>query len=508
MRDSRRVVVFAAASFLLAGSVRGQDSPPTPVEPGASESDRIRALEKKLDEQQRELDELRTAKDEATKPAIEPSTTKSPDPTHFEWGFDDGFFVKGEIQDQRFELRPVGRIQLDYRAFPHASSNDAFATKAPSDEFLLRRAWLGFSGWFAVFRFDLVTDLARTASTQLPLAACFFEYRQFPKFVVRFGHFVTPFGLEDGMTLPFYMDFIERMMIEGSGLTLAPDYRVGGMVYGTFGADTFGHGVFQYYLACTDETQNNVVGSGDPMITARLASEVGGLLVGASGRWENRSGIPPATPPATAPSVTQQSFPGLTPGQFQFFAPVLVRGWTQAYEGDVSHYQGPFWIKAEFGYGSQERWRVLADHSNGTALITQGAALTAGWLFWAPAKGQERPLVPFKDWQLFSLDAEKTRTRNVGAEVVVRVEYLTIDEARGGRVGQNGVPAQPSTAPNADKVKGNDCRALGLGLNLGPTENVRFMADWYHLRIGDQSRAERAHSRFGDELLFRGQLEF
>jgi hypothetical protein len=39
-------------------------------------------------------------------------------------------------------------------------------------------------------------------------------------------------------------------------------------------------------------------------------------------------------------------------------------------------------------------------------------------------------------------------------------------------------------------------------------ENVKFMADYVHARIGDQSTAERGHSRYADELLFRAQLEF
>jgi hypothetical protein len=46
------------------------------------------------------------------------------------------------------------------------------------------------------------------------------------------------------------------------------------------------------------------------------------------------------------------------------------------------------------------------------------------------------------------------------------------------------------------------------GLNLDLTDNVRFMVDWVHLQVADRERAERAHSRQADELLFRAQLEF
>src|SRR5262249_43701764 len=157
--------------------------------------------------------------------------------------------------------------------------------------------------------------------------------------------------------------------------------------------------------------------------------------------------------PATAPHDTELSFPGTTPGQFQFFTPVQVRGWTQRYTFDVAYYSGPFFAKGAFGYASQERWRVLADHSNGTALITQGADVVAGGMFWGPPASASHPLsVPFQDWQLLSMDTVvKRNSRNVGAEIVLMAEWLSIAEARGGRKGQGGVPAMPSTAADADK---------------------------------------------------------
>src|SRR5581483_2262793 len=247
-------------------------------------------------------------------------------------------------------------------AFPHASQNDVYQNKFPTDEFLLRRGRAGFTGKVGVFAFDLELDPSRNSTTQLLLGDFWFEYRQFPEFVVRFGHMKAPWGLEDGMTSDNFTDFVERPMFEGSGTNLAPDFHPGVELYGTFGSDKFSHGFFQYYLACQNQTQNNAPFTGDPLVSARLASEVGPIMVGVSGRWENRSGgtaFSGAHSPtaANAPS-TNLSFPGLTPGQFQFFAPVLVRGWTQAYGFDISVYQGPFMARGEFGYGSQERWHV------------------------------------------------------------------------------------------------------------------------------------------------------
>lgn len=87
---------------------------------------------------------------------------------------------------------------------------------------------------------------------------------------------------------------------------------------------------------------------------------------------------------------------------------------------------------------------------------------------------------------------------------------MSLDDARGGRRldPTTGLPATPTTAANAAKVKGNDAKAVTVGLNLDVIENVRIMADYVHIRIGDQSRAEKAHSRQADEFLMRAQLEF
>jgi hypothetical protein len=176
---------------------------------------------------------------------------------------------------------------------------------------------------------------------------------------------------------------------------------------------------------------------------------------------------------------------------------VQVRGWSERYEVDLSAYFGPFFARGEFGYVKQERFRVLSDHTNGTDFAMWGETGTFGFLFWGPVGPRDQPLaVPFKDWQLFSMDTIKKKNgRNVGMELVTRLEYVNFDYARSHHAVDDIIPT-------------NDCRAVSVGLNLFPVENVRFMADWVHLRIGDQARAEKAHSRFADEILLRAQVEF
>lgn len=120
--------------------------------------------------------------------------------------------------------------------------------------------------------------------------------------------------------------------------------------------------------------------------------------------------------------------------------------------------------------------------------------------------------MPFKGWDLFSADlAKKRNARTVGAELVVRFDWIDIRDARGGRRFANGALTQiavPGTAPGATDVKGNQAEAVEVGFNLDVIENVRLMVEYAHVRLGDATRAERAHSHEAEELLFRAQLEF
>src|SRR5262249_33624415 len=140
-----------------------------------------------------------------------------------------------------------------------------------------------------------------------------------------------------------------------------------------------------------------------------------------------------------------------------------------------------------------------------------GAYVTFGWMFWGPTTPGPHG-APFKDWSLFDMEVKKKKNaRNVGAELVVRFEWIDLDDARGGRRFTNAplaTPANPSLAATSAKVKGNQAEAVTVGLNIYPIENVKLMFDYVHLRTGDKSRAERAHSSQADEVLVRAQLEF
>lgn len=469
--------LLAAAGPALAQDGAGDVPPARPVEGAVPDAaKRIADLERKVEELERQgrKGEAPRIDEKAAVAAV--GTANVP---QFAIKYNEGFVVHAKVNDQTFSFRPRGGVQLDYRAFPHAK---------PNDQFVLRRTKVGFDGAFGDFNYDIEAQPLRP---NIPFIDAWLEWASFKEIKLRVGHFKTPFSLDNGVTLDFRTDFVERPMVVGSGNVVAPDYHPGGEVLGSIG-----DGLVNYWFAVQNQVDSSASVSGDPLMAARVEVNVGGFSIGTSAFWERLAGI-------------QTSFQGITPGQFQFFKPVSVHGWTQAYELDACFYAGPFWARSELVYAAQERRRCLADNSDGTELITQGAYGTIGFVFWGPAAGSPRPAAPFKDWELFSFTTEKKKNKRfVGAELVCRFEWISIDDARDGRKGQAGVPATTSTAANADKVRGNQATAFWLGLNVSPIENVTFMANYVHLRIGDQARAEGPHAREADEFLFRAQLDF
>jgi len=495
LASSLVLVLCAVASAQDAGAPGDPGTEKPKTEKPASRSAQLDELERRVAEQEKQLDALRASEaTEAPKTTPKDAVSAEEQPK-LELGYKDGFFLKGKIFGGDYEVRPRAKIELDYRAFPHAAQNDLFLHPVPQDEFLLRRAWLGFSGRFSVFSFDLELNLA-APTTQLLLGDFWFQYDGYDAFKVRFGHLRVPFGLEDGITPFMWTDTIERAMVIGSGQTVAPDLRPAVQVFGKL-AD----GLFNYWFGAANQQDTNTAITGDPLAFARVESDVAKtVFVGASGLWTRLGG------------PVQSSFAGKTPGQFQFFAPVNVRGREQVYGVDAAIYRGPFWFAAEYVWAQQERQRVVAGGADGTPLITQGGYATVGYMFLGPPSDSKGPHKVFEGWQLFSGDIERKKAaRNVGLEVLARFEWMSLDQARGGRhwtsVAKT-TPALSSTAPDAASVKGDDAKGATLGLNLDAIENVRFMVDYIHLWFGDQTRAERPHSRQADELLFRAQLEF
>ena len=430
-----------------------------------SEADRLRELERKVEQQQRAIDELE--KERATRDAD----------AHYEWSWSEGFQVKGTLDGAEYVVRPVAALQLDYRAFPH---------EKPADQFLVRRADVGFVGQFGDFAF-----MARVAPSRpgIPLSDAWVQWQTFEALRIRVGHLYAPFTIDNGYQQEFRADFIEAPMALGSGNVISPDYRPGAEVLGSLG-----DGIFKYWLAVTNTLDTSSPSSGDPMVTTRIELDLLGFVLGGEGSWDRRP-------------TGSTSFPGLTPGQFEFFTPVDIRGWEQRYGVSLHFYRGPFWFRSSFLWAIERRDKVAAGGVDGASLIAQGAYLTIGFKFWGPPPSAPRPDVPFHGWELFSLDLEKKHNRrDVGMDVAFRIDWIDLRDAR--NESRSPGSSAPSTAPDAVRIRGNQAYAFCGGLCLYPIENIRVMADYVHLRIGDQARAEKEHARWSDEFLFRTQFDF
>jgi hypothetical protein len=498
-RDRRRVrlssgIGIAALVTLSASAARGQDR----VTPDKDSRDtRLEALEKKLADQEKEIQDLKKrTPDKSAKPGSDVPAPKagvdmeqSPQDARFEWGYDDGFYVKGMFGGQPYQIRPAARLQLDYRVY-------AGAEAVKTDQFVLRRTRVGFNGTFGVFGFQFDVDPPRQAGTAngIPLGDFWFQYQGMDELKLRFGHYKTPFDLDDGMTSDLRIDMIERSMIGGSGNQTAPDYRPGAEVFGS----VFNK-MFSYWASIQGQNDSNSQTTFQPLYCTRLQADVAGLTIGAGAIFEKRVGLGTAL---------QTSFPLDTPAQFRFFNGVGVRGWDRRVDVDSAYFFGPFWVKAGYLAAAQERHHVLANGASGKQLWTEGFWGDLGVLLWGPPSSVPKPhVMPFEGWQLMSLDTKRTlNDRWSGLEFVLRAEWVRSDDGDGKDT--NGAFTPPSRTPNAANVDGNQAWATTVGLNFAPIENVKFMIDWVHLRIGDATTSERPGLHHNDEFLFRAQCEF
>src|SRR5690606_31734317 len=121
---------------------------------------RVQELERQLEEQRRLLDELQLELRRRPEPAPPAVDDEEPAITH-EWGWRDGVYLHGKIGELPYELRPIGRIQLDYRIFARTANNHDVPHSIPRSRFLVRRARIGFSGKISDFGFLLEVDPTR-----------------------------------------------------------------------------------------------------------------------------------------------------------------------------------------------------------------------------------------------------------------------------------------------------------------------------------------------------------
>ena len=453
------------------------------------------ALRRRLDEQAAELEALRRWLDAAT--AFVDTRVVAPPEGHppLAVAFD-GELVELTAKLGRYTLtlHPRAGVQTDLRAYPAGDAR-------PDDNFLVRRARVGLDGTLGDFAFVVQVQVQRSPTQ---LVDAWVQWQRYDALRLRFGHFKTPFSLDNGPTGgDFTTDFIERPMVIGSGRTLAPDFHLGAEALGTL---LDGH--VRYWLSAQNQPDSSQVRSSDLMYAARLELLYGPVSVGGGGVWEWHPDVEPG-------------FPGVTPGQFEFFQPVSVAGLWQRWEVDLTVYTGPVFARCELAYAEQERRGVLAGGRDGTPLCTQGGELTLGWMVGGKRAGARpstraiqpdsgRAIEPLDGWSWLSWDVLKRRDRRqAGLELLARVEWMRLDDRRGGGRLASGQRAREATGATATNVAGAECTAVSLGINFNPIEDVRFSVNWVHLWFSDRLRAERAaDDRQSDELLLRAQLDF
>jgi hypothetical protein len=444
------------------------------------------ALRRRLDAQQAELEALRERLDAAAGTAPLDTRVVAPPEGHVPLAVAfDGELVELTAKLGRYTLtlHPRAGVQTDLRAYPAGDAR-------PDDKFLVRRARVGLDGTLGDFAFVVQVQVQRSPTQ---LVDAWVQWQRYDELRLRFGHFKTPFSLDNGPTGgDFTTDFIERPMVIGSGRALAPDFHLGAQ---SSGALAGGH--LRYWLSVQNQPDSSEVRSSDLMYCARLEGLAGPFSLGGGGVWEWHP-------------ETETSFAGLTPGQFEFFTPVSVGGLWQRYEVDATCYTGPVFARLELAYAEQERRGVLAGGRDGTPLCTQGGELTLGWMMGGKRAGAKPSLEPMDDWSWFSWGVLKRRDRRqAGLEVLGRIEWMRLDDRRGGGKLPNGQHAPAATGAGAINVAGAECTALSFGLNFNPIETVRFSVNYAHLWFSDRLRAERAaDDAQSDELLLRAQLDF
>jgi hypothetical protein len=443
---------------------------------------------------------IRKEADPRPRPRAGPQNLEEPSPppggqpieSGFHWSFNNGWFVAGKILGEDYLLRFMGRLHLEYRFFPPDQ------TSSPDDQFVVRRARFGVMGTYGDFRyrFELAPLRSDVGNPQLPITHFWVLYEGVPELVPCFGHYKTPFTLEDGFFSSNWIDFEERPMVVGSGDGVAPHYNPGAELMGGFGK-----GYFQYWVSVQDQFDNNTVTTGCPLASGRVESDVAGATFGADLYGAKRIGS------------EQTSFKGVTAGKFEWFARVPIYGWTYAWSADASFYAGPVWARAEYVWAHQDRLGLGPNGTDEPALLVRGAYVTVGWHFWGPPATSPRPQQPFKGWELFSLDIIKRRNApDVGMELVFRAEYEDFSNETKGFPASDfffgSSHANGGSSSDKNAVKPARCTGLETGINFDPIEGVRVMCDWYHYMMSGAAKSEAPHRRDSEEFIIRAQLAF
>ena len=365
--------------------------------------------------------------------------------------------------DGNFRLSPVGRIQVDFRAYEEGS--------ALTNSFLVRRGRIGLSGTFYKY-FDLFVE-ADFGQGAAVLTDGYLDIHYWPELRLRAGQFKVPFSYEE-LFSDNNLDFVERSVADN----LVPSRDVGAMIHGSVfgGMISYAGGIFNGTGQNTADTNNSKDLAARLVLAPFKQSDITwlrNLHVGGDVAWGEQTVTSGPTP---------QSLRGRTDGTFVFFNRIPTRGDRLRYSGEVAYYTGPFTIYGEYIQSEEERKGLGTGGRDLPDLFGRGWYVTTTYMLTGETKVPGQTVVPNR-WA-----TPVGPERGWGAwELAARFAQLDF---------------------RARDITGNCVDALTLGVNWYLTPNVKWLVNFVQNWVSDEKRSPISGQDASWEFLTRLQLWF
>ncbi|MEK6660373.1 MAG: porin [candidate division NC10 bacterium] len=366
--------------------------------------------------------------------------------------------------DGNFRLSPVGRIQVDFRAYEEGARNlDGSDLR---NNFLVRRGRIGMSGTFyKYFDFFVEADFGQGAAV---LTDGYLDIHYWPEMRLRAGQFKIPFSFEE-LFSDNNLDFVERSVADN----LTPSRDLGAMLHGSLfgGILSYAGGIFNGSGQNTGDTNDSKDLAARLVVYPFKQTEVAllrNLHLGADVTWGDKD--------------SGQSLRGRTDGQFVYFNPINTRGDRLRYSGEVAYYTGPFTIYGEYIQSEEERKGLGVGGRDLPDLFGRGWYVTTTYMLTGETKVPGQTVIPSR-WA-----TPVGPERGWGAwELAARFAQLDL---------------------RARDITGNRVDALTLGVNWYLTPNVKWLFNFAQNWFSDENRSPIKGEEASWELLTRLQLWF
>jgi len=424
---------------------------------------------------EQEVQGLKRAQEENRQLSREVEQLKATAKPKFEAGFKEWQpYIRST--DGNFKLSPVGRIQVDFRAYEDGARNLPAAGQSVgtdlTNNFLVRRGRIGLLGTFyKYFDFFVEADFGQGAAV---LTDGYLEFRYWPELRLRAGQFKIPFSYED-LFSDNNIDFVERSVADN----LAPSRDLGAMLHGSLfgGAVNYAGGIFNGTGQNTADTNDSKDLAARLVVYPFKQTELAllrNLHLGADVTWGDQTVRPPG--------ATPMSLRGRTDGQFVYFNRINTRGDRVRYSGEVAYYTGPFTVYGEYIESQEERKGLGAGGGDLPDLFGRGWYVTTTYMLTGETKVPGQTVTP-KRWAT-PVGPEP----GWGAwELAARFAQLDF---------------------RARDIKGNRVNALTLGVNWYLTPNVKWLFNFVENWFSDENRSPIRGEDNSWEFLTRLQLWF